>query len=248
MITTKDSLIRPRMEYYAWRHLPFWQFQGLNTLTALFDTLTRIPSDVTEPHVARQKLAFFHDDIVRAQNGAAHHPAAQALAALLKTDPLNITAFDDLCTAIETEIDRVQSIDDNDLNRYCKRKRGAFLVLCGELLKKSPLSNAEITQLENLGIFIERICLLQKKASLHEKMHLFSLKDFSLPEYIAQTRRYFTHTNATDALYPIFLLARLYNALLTLLEKSLPTEPDAFITLTPMHLLILSIFYRMKGF
>ncbi|MFI4955741.1 MAG: squalene/phytoene synthase family protein [Gammaproteobacteria bacterium] len=228
-----------KVEYYAWRHLPFATFQSLNTLLAVVDTLNRIPTDVTEPHVARMKLAFFQSDIARAASGNAQHPDIQALSAILKTEQLDLSPFNDLCIALETEIDRVQSIDDNDLNRYCKRKRGSVLLLCGQLLKNAPLTDIEKTNLNNIGIFIERISLLQNRDTHPEKIHLFSLKDFSQADYIAQTRTFFNRNNATPALKPIFLLARLYEAQLNHFEKSLP--------LNPMKLLALSLYYRLKG-
>lgn len=219
-----QALIRPRIEYYAWRHLPFWEFQGLDILTTVFDTLVRIPSEVREPHVAHQKLAFFHSDILRAHSGTPHHPAVQALAALMKTDPLRLEPFEDICTAMETEIDRIQSIDARDLDRYCKRKRGAFLLLCAELLKKAPLTDAEASAVEHLGIFIERKRLLLNRETHPEQSHLFPLKDSSMEAH-------FDPSLCHDACTPIYLLAKLYD--------DLPA--------TPLQLLMRSLYYRIRG-
>lgn len=232
------SLIRPRLEYYAWRHLPFSQFQDLDTLIRIFDTLNRIPNEVTEPHVARMKLAFFQTDINNAINGQATHPDVQKLAVLVKTHALNLAPFHDLCTAIETEIDRVQSIDENDFHRYCKRKYGSFLLICGQLLKKSPLTESEKSSLENLGVFIERVRLLDKDHA--EIMHLFPLKEVDQQQYIDQTRALLGRKPPSPALKPIYVLARLYDAKLTYIEKSS--------SISPITLLALSIFYRIKGY
>jgi hypothetical protein len=239
------ALARPRIEYYAWRHLPLAQFEGLNVLVTLFDTLTHIPETVSDPLVARQKLAFFQADIAAATRGAAQHPEVQALAALLKKYPLDLTPFDELYIAIETDIDRIQSIDDNDLNRYCKRKRGSLLLLCAQFLKQSPLTEHEKKDVEALGVFIERVILLQIKGVQPEKNYLFSIQDFVLENYVAVTTAQWQPTNGCLK-GSMYILGSLYRQLLVVLAKTLHDKPDERMTLNPIYLLLLSIFYRYK--
>lgn len=220
------------VEYYAWRHLPYSTFQALDVIVTLFDLLNRIPSEVSEPHVARMKLGFFQSDIHRARTGHANHPHVQALSTLLQRHPIDLTPFNEICIAIETEIDRVQSIDDKDFNRFCKRKRGSLLLLCGEIIKHSPLTQEEITQLNNLGIFIERTHLSDIKASNPEKIHLLSLKDIDHTEYNQATQAFFKGSSLPCALKPMMVLALLYKAQ----------------TSHPLTLLTLSLYYRIKGY
>lgn len=163
------ALSRPRIEYYAWRHLPYAIFQQLNAIHALVDTLNRIPNDVTEPHIARMKLAFFQADIARAQTGQAQHPQVQAL------DNLDLAPLNDICTALETEIDHIQLVDDNDRDRYYRRKRGSVMILCGQVLKKAPLTDNEKIELNNLGIAIERQQTTTSTTACFAPLRLFAL-------------------------------------------------------------------------
>jgi phytoene/squalene synthetase len=164
------ALRRPRIEYYAWRHLPYATFQQLNAILTLVDTLNRIPVDVTEPHVARMKLAFFQSDIARAQNDQAQHPEVQAL-----DKNLDLSAFNDLFIALETEIDRVQLVDDHERNRYYRRKRGSVMLLCGQVLKKAPLTDDEKIELNSLGIAIERNQTTTSTTPCFAPLRLFAL-------------------------------------------------------------------------
>ncbi len=236
-----SSLTRPRLEYYAWRHLPLHSFEGLSVLFTLFETLTHIPHTVTEPSVARQKLAFFQKDIA-AVNHAPQHPQVQALKHLLQKYSLDLSPFKDLYIAIETSIDHLQSIDDADLNRYCQRKRGSLLLLCAEWLKQSPLTETEKNNIKQTGIFIERVILLQERNRKPEQSYLFPIKDFLLEDYIQNTIK---EKPLSD---PFFnLTTTLYEILLKQLQSSLSMNPYASITLNPIHTLLLTIFYRLKG-
>jgi len=163
------ALSRPRIEYYAWRHLPYATFQQLNAILALVDTLNRIPVDVTEPHVARMKLAFFQADIARAQNGQAQHPQVQALV------NLDLSPLNDLSTALETDIDHIQLVDDNDRHRYYRRKRGSVMLMCGQVLKKAPLTDDEKIELNQLGIDIERKQTTSSTTACFAPLRLFAL-------------------------------------------------------------------------
>ncbi len=236
------SLRPPRLDYYAFRHLPLDTFQGINILFTLFDTLCRISDTVTEPQVARQKLAFFQADIAKVGSGTCHHPETQALATLIKKHPIDLTPFEHICTAVEIDIDRIQSIDDNDLNRYCQKKRGALMLMCGELLNNAPLSPDEKNDLNDLGILIERVILLQERYVRDDKRYLFPIKDFVLNEYVDRTR---LHHRLAHLQKPMQILEALYNALLTLLEQTLKTQPDKYISLNPIYALGISLCKRI---
>jgi hypothetical protein len=86
------------------------------------------------------------------------------------------------------------------------------------------------------------VILLQERHARHDKRFLFPIKDFVLNEYLEKTR---LHHQLSHLQKPLQILEALYNALLQLLEETLKTQPDKYITLNPIYALGISLCKRL---
>lgn len=133
-LTILKGLSRPSIDYYAFRGLPFEQFQALQVVYAVFSELRALPECSTDILVVRHKTHFWLTEIQAAYQGIPQHPIAQDLQALLKTCPLSHQDWLGILTAVEMDSDRLLLENETEIRGYADKLYGSLYRLISQAL------------------------------------------------------------------------------------------------------------------
>lgn len=167
---------RPACEYYAFAGLPFEAFETISAIYALYEKITHIPYEVSEPSIAHQKCLFYQHDIDKMIKHEATHPLCIAL----QTSPqLNALAdWQPIITAAQMDIDRITFYNDSDFERYAHKKYGALYALIGKACRGEFAPRARPGEHPpsapiQLGYFIAQVVRLQRiRQDFFEQQHI----------------------------------------------------------------------------
>lgn len=227
--TLENTLARPSIEYYAFRHLPFAQHQAVQIIYALFYQLQALPECSDDISVIRHKTLFWLSEIQAAYKGTPSHPLTQDLQSLLKEFPLPQKEWVKILTAVEMQTDKLLLENDEEFDQYADRFYGSLFrliaIAVGANQTPYPASFAQH--------FAEaRVLLAFIQQGDYQGVR------YELPEH-AQTRAVTLFGRAASGLKsckPLKILAGLY--------RSQAKQP--MVHLSPLKLLGLSICERLS--
>ena len=110
--------------YYSFRLLPPPRRRAITALYAYCREVDDVVDEVSDPAVARLKLAWWRQEIAAVFDGSPQHPVAQALRDVIAQFPL---PRDDLLTVIdgmEMDLTQARYLDFTALTLYCDRVAG----------------------------------------------------------------------------------------------------------------------------
>jgi phytoene synthase len=110
--------------YYSFRLLPPPRRRAITALYAYCREVDDVVDEVTDPAVARLKLAWWRQEVAAIFDGSPQHPVAQALREVVAEFPLS---RDDLLTVIdgmEMDLTQTRYLDFTALTLYCDRVAG----------------------------------------------------------------------------------------------------------------------------
>lgn len=145
--TQEQGLRRPSIDYYAFRHLPYAQFQALQVIYALFYQLQSLPRCSEDINVVRHKTQFWLSELGAAYQGTPHHPATRDLQTVLQRFPLPQSDWVKIVTAIEMEIDHLLFDNDEEFRSYADKLYGSLYRLVARVLSPDPLPEEALTAL-----------------------------------------------------------------------------------------------------
>jgi hypothetical protein len=124
--TQENSLSRPSIEYYSFRHLPYEQHQAVQIIYAMFYQLQALPHCSDDINVVRHKTLFWLSQIQEAYKGAPSHPLAQDLQQLLREFSLPQKEWIMILTAIEMQTDGLLLENQEEFEQYADRLYGCL--------------------------------------------------------------------------------------------------------------------------
>ena len=86
-------------------------------------------TEVSDPGVARAKLQWWRDELLRTQAGEPRHPLSQALAPVMARHRLPAQGFLDMADQVQADLDGDQPADSAALEGACERDLGALFEL-----------------------------------------------------------------------------------------------------------------------
>jgi phytoene synthase len=105
--------------------------QTIALLFAWRGTLWDLLTECTDQGVARLKLQWWREEIVRSRDGQASHPLARQLIPVLRSLGLPLEPFTEMADAVESEIRRLEPVDLPALMRHTEQDQGALFELIG---------------------------------------------------------------------------------------------------------------------
>lgn len=220
-LTQKQGLQRPSLDYYAFRHLRFEQFQAIQVIYALFYQLIALPSCSDDINVVRHKTHFWLTDIHAAYQATPSHPITGDLQNLLKNTPLALEDWVGVLTAVEMDCDGLLLADEQEIQTYADKLYGSLYRMIALVLTSAHLPLQNLAYARTILMFIQ---------APHRKGVRVNLPDN------AQTQVYTLFQTAGNQLSgPLALLARLH--------KHQAKKP--MVHLGPLQLLGLSIRERL---
>jgi phytoene synthase len=119
--------------YYSFRFLPPERRRAITALYAFCREVDDVVDEVTDPGVARLKLAWWRSEIAAAFSGAPRHPVALALAPAAAAFKLPQEHFQTVIDGMTMDLDRNRYLDFAALERYCHCVAGVVGLMSAEI-------------------------------------------------------------------------------------------------------------------
>jgi phytoene synthase len=118
---------------YSFRFLPKPRRHAITALYAFCREVDDVVDEVTDPAVARMKLAWWRKEIAAAFAGKPQHPVALALTEIVGKYALPRAHFDAIIDGMAMDLDQNRYQDFATLERYCHRVAGVVGLLSAEI-------------------------------------------------------------------------------------------------------------------
>ena len=136
--------------YYSFLFLPPDRRRAITALYAFCREVDDVVDDVADPDIARNKLAWWRQEIVAAFAGTAQHPVAQALQPVVAVFRLPQEHFQAVIDGMAMDLDRNRYLDFADLERYCHCVAGVVGLMSAEIFGSTDPSTQQYAH--DLGI------------------------------------------------------------------------------------------------
>ena len=110
--------------YYSFRLLPPPRRSAITALYAYCREVDDVVDEVSDPNVARVKLAWWRTEVDAIFTGAAQHPVAIALAKAVDRYAITRANLQTVIDGMQMDLDKVRYVDFTELETYCDRVAG----------------------------------------------------------------------------------------------------------------------------
>jgi 15-cis-phytoene synthase len=115
--------------HYSFRLLPAPRRIGITALYAFCREVDDIVDEVSDPNVARVKLAWWRTQIDAIYDGEPQHPVARALVPIVRRYPIARADLHTVVDGMHMDLDQVRYVDFAALETYCDRVAGVVGVM-----------------------------------------------------------------------------------------------------------------------
>jgi len=247
--------------YYSFLFLPPERRRAITALYAFCREVDDVVDEVSDPDLARMKLAWWRREIGAAFTGIPQHPVALALQPVVAAYRLPEEHFQSVIDGMAMDLDRNRYLDFAELERYCHCVAGVVGLLSAEIFGYANPGTRQYAR--DLGIAFQltnivrdvgedarrgRIYLPQDELARHGVTAASLLRHEGSPELtalmteqVARARRW--HARAMGALpaedrraqRPGLVMAAIYRTLLDEIERDGYRVLDHRIALTPLR-------------
>ena len=119
--------------YYSFLFLPAARRRAITALYAFCREVDDVVDEVSNPDVARTKLAWWRQEITAMFAGTPAHPVTQALEGVVSAYALPQEHFQAVIDGMQMDLDRNRYLDFVDLERYCHRVAGVVGLMSAEI-------------------------------------------------------------------------------------------------------------------
>jgi len=247
--------------YYSFLFLPPERRRAITALYAFCREVDDVVDEVSDPTLARTKLAWWRQQIGATFTGTPQHPVALALKPVVAAYRLPEEHFQTVIDGMAMDLERSRYLDFTELERYCHCVAGVVGLLSAEIF--GYVNPATRQYARDLGIAFQltniirdvgedarrgRIYLPQDELTVHG-VAAASLRQREggdalvalMKDQVVRTRRWYAR--ALDALpdedrraqRPGLIMAAIYRALLDEIERDGYRVLDRRIALTPLR-------------
>jgi len=157
--------------YYSIRFAPAGVRDDLAAVTAWRDQVRGVLTEVSDPGVARAKLQWWRDELLRTQVGEPRHPLSQALGPVMARHRLPAQGFLDMADQVQADLDGDQPADSAALEGACERDLGALFELLARCQwQETPVCLASARA---LGGFCAQVYLIRDSGLLRRRGRAF---------------------------------------------------------------------------
>src|SRR5262249_8953056 len=136
--------------YYSFLFLPPERRRAITALYAFCREVDDVVDEVSDPDVARTKLAWWRQEVAAAFAGTPQHPVAQALRPVVADFPLPQQDFQTVIDGMAMDLDHSRYLDFADLERYCHCVAGAVGLMSARIFGTTDPATAVYAR--DLGI------------------------------------------------------------------------------------------------
>jgi phytoene synthase len=151
--------------YYALRLAPPARRPALAAVQAFCREVREVAREVSDPSVARLKLAWWHTEIAASFAARAQHPVAQALAPGVKEFKLPQAVFDAVIDGIAADLERAAYPDFGALEAHCRRVAGGIADLSARILGGAEAAGNHDEYARDLGVALQLTAIIQRLAA-----------------------------------------------------------------------------------
>ena len=119
--------------YYSFRLLPPERRVAINALYAFCREVDDAVDEISDPNVARAKLAWWRTEVAAIYAGAPQHPVALALVPAARRYGLRQADLQTVIDGMQMDLEMVRYVDFAELETYCDRVAGAVGVMSAEI-------------------------------------------------------------------------------------------------------------------
>jgi 15-cis-phytoene synthase len=136
--------------YYSFLFLPPERRRGITALYTFCREVDDVVDEVTDPGVARAKLAWWRQEIAAVYAGTPQHPVALALQPVVAAYGLPEAHFQTVIDGMAMDLDHRGYVDFAELERYCHRVAGVVGLMSAEIFGRTQ--EATLSYARDLGI------------------------------------------------------------------------------------------------
>ena len=136
--------------HYSFRLLDPERRAAITALYAFCREVDDAVDEVSQPDVARVKLAWWRTEIDRVYTGTPQHPVAQALAPVVRRYALPERHLQAVIDGMQMDLDQLRYLDFSELERYCDRVAGVVGLMSAEIFGYEDPTTREYAR--DLGI------------------------------------------------------------------------------------------------
>ncbi len=115
--------------HYSFRLLPAPRRTAITALYAFCREVDDVVDEVSDPNVARVKLAWWRTQVEAIYDGAPQHPVARALVPVVRAYPIAKGDLQTVVDGMQMDLDQVRYVDFAELETYCHRVAGVVGVM-----------------------------------------------------------------------------------------------------------------------
>ncbi|MGA8031962.1 MAG: presqualene diphosphate synthase HpnD [Casimicrobiaceae bacterium] len=119
--------------HYSFRLLPPDRRRAITALYSFCREVDDVVDEVSDPEVARAKLAWWRTEIAAVYGGTPSHPVARALAESNRDHPLPQALLQTVVDGMQMDLDQVRYPDFPALEIYCHRVAGVVGLMSAEI-------------------------------------------------------------------------------------------------------------------
>jgi phytoene synthase len=247
--------------YYSFLFLPPDRRRAITALYAFCREVDDVVDEVSDPDLARAKLAWWRNEIGATFTGMPQHPVALALRPVVVAYRLPEEHFQTVIDGMAMDLDRSRYLDFTELERYCHCVAGVVGLMSAEIFGYANPATRHYAR--DLGVAFQltniirdvgedarrgRIYLPQDELAAHGVAAGALLRREGgdavaglMKDQVARARRWYAR--ALDALpaedrraqRPGLIMASIYRALLDEIERDGDRVLDRRIALTPLR-------------
>ena len=128
--------------YYAFLFLPPERRAAITAFYAFCREIDDVVDEVTDPGVARTKLAWWHTEVLKSYAGEPSHPVMKALMPLAATYRIEARQLQAVIDGCQMDLEQNRYLDFPGLMQYCHLVAG----IVGEVDRKSTRLNSSHIQ------------------------------------------------------------------------------------------------------
>jgi len=119
--------------YYSFMFLPPERRRAITALYAFCREIDDVVDEVSDPNLARTKLAWWRQEVGATFDGAPQHPVALALKPVVASYRLPQEHFQTVIDGMEMDLERTRYLDFTELQRYCHCVAGVVGLMSAEI-------------------------------------------------------------------------------------------------------------------
>jgi phytoene synthase len=110
--------------HYSFRLLPAPRRTAITALYAFCREVDDVVDEVSDPNIARAKLAWWRTQVDAVYDGKPQHPVALALVPVVRSYPIAKRELSTVIDGMQMDLDQVRYVDFAELETYCDRVAG----------------------------------------------------------------------------------------------------------------------------